>query len=176
MMVRKPPPRPARPLSIHGVGQGPSADSSGFGLPTLMRCVPAPSNQGTQQRRVGRSSASGILPIWTNRRSPSGVLSPLQCRRELIPIPPGQGLCQASAQSFASGNSKTCPIAFRPTVIFAPHGLRAQAQKPAAHSGHGARPPRCISRRACAYISYGRGRRRSCSSSTPNCARRLTPA
>ena len=72
----------------------------GFGLPTIMRCVPAPSNQGTQQRRVGRSSASGILPIWTNRRSPSGVLSPLQCRRELISIPPGQGLCQASAQSF----------------------------------------------------------------------------
>ena len=53
-------------------------------------------NRGAIDRR---SSASGILPIWTNRRSPSGALSPLRCRRELIPIPPDQGLCQASAQS-----------------------------------------------------------------------------
>jgi hypothetical protein len=72
-----------------------------FGLPTAIQCVPAPSNQGAQnRRRVGRSSRSGIPPIWTNRRSPSGALSPLRCRRELIPILPGQGLCQASAQSF----------------------------------------------------------------------------
>jgi hypothetical protein len=103
----------------------------GFGLPTIMRCVPAPSNQGTQQRRVGRSSASGILPIWTSRRLPSGVLSPLQCRRELIPIPPGQGLCQASAQSFGraatarAGNYRrdglaTAPSHFLAALIFLP--------------------------------------------------------
>jgi hypothetical protein len=72
----------------------------GFWLPTTIRCVPAPSKQGAQnRRRVGRSFGSGILPIWTNRRSPSGALSPLRCRRELIPIPLGQTLCQASAQS-----------------------------------------------------------------------------
>jgi hypothetical protein len=80
----------------------------GFGLPTTMRCVHPRSLGGrvlagraiqSARARVWRSSASGILPIWTNRRSPSGALSPLRCRRELIPIPPDQGLCQASAQS-----------------------------------------------------------------------------
>jgi hypothetical protein len=111
----------------------------GFGLPTTIRSVPAPSKKGAQnRRRVGRSSGFATLPIWTNRRLPSGAPSPLRYRHELIPIPPGQGICQrqASAQSSrASGNSKACPIAFCPTVNFAPCGPRAQAHG-AARSFH----------------------------------------
>lgn len=97
---------------------GPISYRHGFG-PTTMRNVPAPSNRGAQNTRlVGRPSGSGILPIWTNRRSPSGAPSPLRCRRELIPIPPGQGLCQASARSSGERQQQGVLIAFLPDRHF----------------------------------------------------------
>ena len=46
-----------------------------------------------------------------------------------------RALSGIGSKPLVSGNSKACPIAFCPTVIFAPRGLHAQAQKPPAHSG-----------------------------------------
>src|SRR5271165_18147 len=113
-----------------------AAVARGFGLPTTMRCVPPRSLGGRvlaaraiqtaaapYKRRARRSSAFGTLPIWTNRRSPSGALSPLRCRRELTPIPPGQGLRRASAQSSGERQLQDAPHRLSPCREFASRGL-----------------------------------------------------
>ncbi len=99
---------------LEAASSGPTAQVSD---PTTMRNVPAPSNRGAHcSRGFWRSSRSGILPIWTNRRSPSAAPFPLQCRREPIPISTGSRpfsgigsiLWKAASQSAPRG----VPIAY----------------------------------------------------------------